>query len=259
MERNCLLEVSGKVAIITINRPPLNTLSRGTLQEINRLLDDIEHNDAVRSIILTGSGNQSFSAGADVNEFAAFADPDRAKDTIQHTHNLFRRIELFPKPIIASVNGRALGGGCELQMACHLVIATETAEFALPEVKLGIMPGYGGTQRLPRLIGRRRALEFILIGKKVSAEKALKYGLINEVVPSERLMETSLTIAAELASGPPIAMKGILDSVIRGTEMDFEEGIALELNHMLNIARSEDAAEGISAFFTKRQAQFLGK
>lgn len=259
MGQNCLLEVTNRVAIITINRPPLNTLSRDTLYEISTYLDDIENNHTIRAIILTGAGEKSFSAGADVNEFADLADPEKARGTIQGMHDLFNRIESFSKPIIAGINGRALGGGNELQMACHLVIAADTAEFALPEIKLGIMPGYGGTQRLPRLIGRRRALELILSGEKISAIKALEYGLINKVVPANMLKYETLAIAANLAEGPPLAVQGILDSVRRGTEVSLEEGISIELENMLKIARSEDAMEGISAFFMKRKAEFSGK
>lgn len=259
MGQNCLLEVTDKVAIITINRPPLNTLSRDTLYEIGTYLDDIENNHMIRAIILVGAGEKSFSAGADVNEFSDLADPEKAREMIQWMHDLFNRIESFSKPIIASINGRALGGGNELQMACHLVIAADTAEFALPEIKLGIMPGYGGTQRLPRLIGRRRALELILSGEKISAIKALEYGLINKVVPAKMLKYETLAIAANLAEGPPLALKGILDSVGRGTEVSLEDGISIELENMLKIARSEDAMEGISAFFMKRKAEFSGK
>ncbi len=259
MGQNCLLEVTEKVAIITINRPPLNTLSRDTLYEIGTYLDDIETNNHIRAIILTGAGEKSFSAGADVNEFADLADPVKARETIQGMHDLFNRIESFSKPIIASINGRALGGGNELQMACHLVIAADTAEFALPEIKLGIMPGYGGTQRLPRLIGRRKALELMLSGEKISAIKALEYGLINKIVPANMLKYETLAIATNLAEGPPLALQGILDSVVRGTEVSLEDGIEIELDNMLKIARSEDAMEGISAFFMKRKAEFSGK
>ena len=259
MGQNCLLDITDKVACITINRPPLNTLSRDTLHEIGTYLDDIENNLSIRAIILTGAGEKSFSAGADVNEFADLADPEKARATIQSMHDLFNRIETFPKPIIASINGRALGGGNELQMACHLVIAADTAEFALPEIKLGIMPGYGGTQRLPRLIGQRRAIDLLLSGEKISAIKALEYGLINKIVPANMLKFESLAIAKSLAEGPPLAIKGILDSVIRGNEVPIEEGISIELDNMLRVTQSEDAIEGISAFFMKRKAEFSGK
>lgn len=256
---NCTLEIKGKVAIMTINRPPLNTLSRETLFEIDEYLDDFESHGEIRSILLTGAGEKSFSAGADVNEFAELADPDKARETIQRMHTLFSRIESFPIPIIAAVNGRALGGGNELQMACHLAIASESAEFSLPEVKLGIIPGYGGTQRLPRLIGSRRALGLILNGETISAQNALEYGLVNKVVPAENFLEAALDYANQLAEGPPLAIQGILDAVNRGMETTLEDGLKIELEHNLRIVRSEDAMEGISAFFMKRKADFKGK
>ncbi|MFS8612726.1 MAG: enoyl-CoA hydratase-related protein, partial [Planifilum fulgidum] len=155
---NCRLEMRKRVAVITIDRPPMNTLSRDTLTEIGTILDKIEGDGEVRAVVLTGAGEKMFSAGADVTEFAGMADPESAEATLKRMHDLFNRIERFPKPIIACINGHALGGGNELQMACHLAVAADTAELGLPEVRLGIMPGYGGTQRLARLVGRRRAL-----------------------------------------------------------------------------------------------------
>lgn len=256
---NCTLEVKGKVAILTIDRPPLNTLSRETLSEIDAYLDNFESDDGIRSILLTGAGEKSFSAGADINEFADLADPDKAREAIGRIHDLFSRIESFPKPIIAAVNGRALGGGNELQMACHLAIASELAEFGLPEIKLGIIPGYGGTQRLPRLIGRRRALGLMLGGETIPAHTALEYGLVNKVVPAEHFLEEAVAYANQLADGPPLAIQGILDAANRGMETSLDEGLAIELEHNLRITRSEDAIEGISAFFMKRKARFKGK
>lgn len=146
-----------------------------------------------------------------------------------------------------------------MQMACHLAIASEMAEFALPEVRLGILPGYGGTQRLPRLIGKRRALELILSGQRISAQRALQYGLINRVVPAEQLLEEALNWAAQFADGPPLAVKGILESVMKGSGQPFDEGLEIELGHILAVSRSEDAIEGVSAFYTKRTPEFKGK
>jgi enoyl-CoA hydratase len=259
MTNTCEIVINQKVAMITINRPPMNTLSRDTLLEIDSFLSYIENNESVRAIVITGSGEKIFSAGADVTEFSDFTQPEKARETIRVMHNVFRKIECYSKPIIACINGKALGGGNELQMACHLVISSENAEFALPEVRLGIMPGYGGTQRLPLLIGRRRAIELIMSGEKISAQKAYEYGLVNKVVPQNILLDEALKWAQEIAAGPPIAIKGILDSVIRGTERSLNEGINIEIENMLNVARTEDAIEGISAFFTKRKAEYKGK
>jgi enoyl-CoA hydratase len=253
---NCLLETRGKVAIITINRPPMNALSRDTLAEMESMLLGIREDPSIRSVILTGAGEKMFSAGADITEFGDFANREQS---IRRVHDLFNMIELFPKPIIACVNGKALGGGNELQMACHLTIASENAEFGLPEVKLGIIPGYGGTQRLPRLIGKRRALELLLSGERISASKALEYGLINGVVPRDSLLSEAMTWAERLADGPPLAIHGILDSVQKGDSVSLQEGLSIELKNMLSVSGSEDAIEGVTAFFSKRKAEFKGR
>ncbi|WP_251554209.1 enoyl-CoA hydratase/isomerase family protein [Neobacillus muris] len=256
---DCLLEMKGQVALVTINRPPMNTLSRSTLSELAAIFNELEKDDSIRSILLTGAGDRVFSAGADISEFGDMSDQEQSRANIQHVHDFFLRLEQFPKPIIACVNGKALGGGNELQMACHLAIASEEAEFGLPEVRLGIIPGYGGTQRLPRLIGRRRAVELMLSGERISAQKALGYGMINRVVPHEDLMDEAIEWAARLAEGPPLAMKGILDSVNRGSDLPITEGTSIELEHIMAVRGSEDAIEGVTAFFTKRKAEFKGK
>lgn len=256
---NCLVETRGKVAIITINRPPMNALSRDTLKEMELVLSDIKESPTIRSVIITGSGEKMFSAGADITEFADFADKEQMEKNIKKIHDFFNFIEFFPKPVIACVSGKALGGGNELQMACHLTIASEMAEFALPEVRLGIIPGYGGTQRLPRLIGKRRALELLLSGNRISAERALEFGLINRVVPQERVLEEAINWAEELADGPPLAINGILDSVQRGASESLQEGLSIELENMLKISGSEDAIEGITAFFSKRKPEYKGR
>jgi enoyl-CoA hydratase len=259
MENQCLFEIHGSVALVTINRPPMNTLSRDTLLELDSILHNIEVDNSIRAVVLTGSGDKAFSAGADISEFGEMADRELAKVNIKRMHDFFKRLELFPKLVIACINGKALGGGNELQMACHLAIASEAAEFALPEVRLGIMPGYGGTQRLPRLIGKRKALELMITGERISAQTAVEYGMINKVVPQPDLLEEALNWAKQMAEGPPLAIKGMLDSVYRGLELPIHDGIAIELENMLTVAGSEDAIEGVTAFFTKRKANFKGK
>lgn len=254
-----LVEIRDQVAIITINRPPMNTLSQEALFELGSILDHMEKNPSVRSLIITGAGEKTFSAGADVSEFGRMADAEQAEEFLKRIHDLLNQIENFPKPVIACLNGKALGGGNELQMACHLAIAAEHAELGLPEARLGIMPGYGGTQRLPRLIGQRRALEMMLEGKRISAEEALKIGLVNKVVPSDRLADAAYEWAKQLAEGPPVAMKGILTSVIKGSEKELSEGLKIEQKNMLTVMRTEDAIEGVAAFFTKRKPSFKGK
>lgn len=256
---NCLVETRGRVAIVTINRPPMNTLSRGTLKELDKIFADFENDAQIRAIILTGSGDRIFSAGADVSEFGDAGNEEESRSNIQRVHDFFYRLENFPKPVIASINGKALGGGNELQMACHLAIASDTAEFGLPEVRLGIIPGYGGTQRLPRLIGKRRALELMLSGERISAQQAIEYGLINKVVPSDQLKKATLSWAERLAEGAPLAMTGIMKSVNHGLACSIQEGTTVEMDNMLKVKNSEDAIEGVTAFFTKRKADFKGK
>lgn len=254
-----IVEIRDQVALITINCPPMNTLSQDALFELGSILDQMEKDPSVRSLIITGAGEKTFSAGADVSEFGGMSDPEQAEGFLKQIHDLLNRVENFPKPVIACLNGKALGGGNELQMACHLAIAAEHAELGLPEVRLGIMPGYGGTQRLPRLIGQRRALEIMLEGKRISAEEALKIGLVNKVVPSDQLAEEAYEWAKQLAEGPPVAMKGILKSVMNGSEKDLSEGLKIERENMLAVMRTEDAIEGVAAFFTKRKPSFKGK
>lgn len=258
-EKHCLFDKKDRVAIITINRPPMNALARQTLLEIDQILDEVENDNDIRSVVLGGSGEKMFSAGADVSEFGNMGDKEEAEKNLLRMHALFNRIEAFPKPVIACLNGKALGGGNELQMACHLAVAGESVELGLPEVRLGIMPGYGGTQRLPRLIGRRRAMELILNGDRISAGKALEYGLVNRVVSDENVREEAFQWAVMLAGGPPLAIKGIIDSVVRGTDKKLEEGMAVERENMMKVSGTEDAIEGVSAFFTKRTPEFKGK
>lgn len=256
---HCLVDISGRVAFITINRPPLNTLSKATLLEMEAILAECEKNASIGAIVITGSGKRAFSAGADMSEFGNFADQAQTEKNIQQIHGFFHWLERFPKPVIACVNGKAFGGGNELQMACHLTIASDTAEFALPEIRLGIIPGYGGTQRLPRLIGKRRALELLISGEKITAQKALDYGLINKIVPQEQLLDEALQWAQQLADGPPLATRAILDSVERGLEVSVQQGVTIEKRNMLIVSRSEDAIEGVTAFFTRRKPEFKGK
>jgi enoyl-CoA hydratase len=257
--QHILLEIRDRVAVITINRPPMNTLSWDTLNELETVLNEIETNPSIGSIILTGSGDKMFSAGADVTEFAEMRNRESAEAILRQMNDRFSRIETFSKPILACVNGKALGGGNELQMACHLAIAADTAEFGLPEVRLGIMPGYGGTQRLPKLVGRRRALDMMLTGIRISAQTALEYGLINYVAASDVVLDEAFRIASQLAAGPPLAIKGILDAVQRGVDLDIAQGLAIEREHMLQVATSEDAIEGVAAFIIKRQPEFKGR
>ncbi|PTX54990.1 enoyl-CoA hydratase/enoyl-CoA hydratase [Melghirimyces profundicolus] len=252
------IETRDYVATITIHRPPLNTLSVSALTELGKILDSLEIDEEVRVILLTGSGDRAFSAGADISEFGQLEGGPR--EAIRRGHDLFRRIETFPKPVIAALNGLALGGGNELQLACHLAYASDQARIGLPEVKLGILPGYGGTQRLPRLIGKRRALEVLLSGEEMSADEAKECGLVNEVFPHEQLREAAFERAARLARrSAPLSLAGILRAVNEGVESPLEEGLEKEMKEMLRLVTTEDAGEGIQAFFTKREPVFKGR
>jgi enoyl-CoA hydratase len=254
---NFIVETEGRVAICTINRPPMNTLSVGTVREMEKILDQFENDGNIGAIIITGSGDKAFCAGADITEFGSFS--GGPKEAMMFAHRVFMRMERYPKPIIACLNGYALGGGNELHMACHLSVAADTATIGLPEVKLGIIPGYGGTQRLPRIVGRRRALEILLTGERISAAEAQAMGLVNRVVPKGQELQAAKDLAHQLAKGAPIAQAMIIDAVDRGLELPLEQALEIEADNQLKASSTADAAEGIQAFFMKREPQFKGR
>src|SRR3954452_14452931 len=204
---NVRIETHDSVAIITIDRPKvLNALNAQTVGEIGEAFEQVRNDDNVKAVILTGGGEKAFVAGADIGELAKMT-PITGKDTAERGQGVFANIERFPKPVIAAVNGFALGGGCELALACHIRIASEKAQLGLPEVTLGIIPGYGGTQRMARLLGKGKALELILTGDRIGAEEALAIGLVNKVVPADQLMATAETMAKKMATRGPLAIK----------------------------------------------------
>jgi enoyl-CoA hydratase len=256
---NLLVERDGAVAVVTINRPAkLNALNRATVDELERALADLGQDPAVRVIILTGAGDKAFVAGADIGELAVQT-PVSGCAHAARGQRLLDTIERLGKPVIAAINGYALGGGCELAMACTIRIAAETARLGQPEINLGILPGYGGTQRLARLVGRGRALELLLTGAQISAEEAWRIGLVNRVVPADRLMAEARALAAELAAKAPIAVRFILEAVARGLEMPLAEAEAYEASLFGLIAATEDMREGTRAFLDKRRPDFKGR
>ncbi len=242
--------------VAAINHPPANAMAQGVLLDLNALLDECLEDGDVRAIVITGTGNKLFSAGADITEFAGYQ--DGAKPKISGV-DVYNRIEKYPKPIIAAIQGYALGGGLELAMSCHLRFMSSSAKVGLPEVTLGILPGWGGTQRLPRLVGKTKALEMMLTGAPIGADEALQYGLVNKVYPREEVLNEAKTFAARLGKGAPIAMKAILRAVAEGLETTIAEGIKIEQEGSLMCFASEDAKEGSTAFLNKRPAVFKGK
>lgn len=251
-----LVEKENGYVVAAINNPPANALGQGVLSDLNTLLDECLGDDGVRAIVLTGSGEKLFSAGADITEFASLQAGNVPKIS---GHDVFLKIENYPKPVIAAIQGSAFGGGTELALACHLRILSASAKMGLPEVKLGIIPGWGGTQRLPRLIGKTKALEIMLTGEPMSADEALSYRLVNKVVPAGAVLPEAKALAARLAQGAPLAIREILKAVTRGLNTTIEEGIKIEQAGSAVVFASEDAKEGSTAFFQKRPPNFKGR
>jgi enoyl-CoA hydratase len=251
-------EVAERIATVTVNRPDkLNALNDATIAELGAAIDEARIREDVGGIIITGAG-RSFVAGADISEMqgqSAFVAKARARSG----QAVFRRIEMSPKPVIAAVNGFALGGGCELAMACHVRLASEHAKFGQPEVKLGILPGYGGTQRLPRLVGKGVALQLLLTGEMIDAQEALRIGLVNRVVHAAELMGAAQIMLKQMMANAPLALALCIEAVDRGLQMSLDEGLVLEANHFGLLASTEDMRQGMSAFMEKRAPTFSGR
>jgi len=255
-------EDRGAVAILTLNRPDkLNALSNDLLAAIMRALDAIELDRAIRVVVITGAG-RAFSAGADIAGFAPHlqADPHQAVvHFMRPGHRMTRRVECFAKPIIAAVNGLAFGGGCELVESTHIALAADTATFSKAEIDIGIIPTFGGTQRLPRNIGRKAAIELILTGRRFDAAEAARLGLVNRVVPGARLLDEALALADLLAGKPPLTLAAALGAIHRGMDAAIDDGLAIEEAAFARIASTHDAREGVAAFVEKRAARFVGR
>jgi enoyl-CoA hydratase len=257
--QNLTVEVDAAIAVITLNRPKvLNALNLATLEELHRAMLGLQQDHAVRCVVITGAGEKSFVAGADINELAEQS-PTGGRNHALRGQQVFDLVENLGKPVIAAINGYALGGGCELAMACTLRIAADTARLGQPEINLGIIPGYGGTQRLARLVGTGRALELLLTGDHITAAEAHRIGLVNRVVPAADVMTEARKLAATLAAKAPIAVQYILEAVHRGTQLPLREAQVFEATLFGLVASTEDMREGTAAFLGKRKPEFKGK
>ena len=257
--QNVLYEKKGPIAYVTLNRPKvLNALSRATISELKAAFEDARDDSDVRGVILTGAGDKAFAAGADVSEVINDT-AVQAEESTRFGHSVTLLIENLGKPVIAAVNGFALGGGCELAMASTIRIAAESAKFGQPEVKLGIMPGYGGSQRLPRLVGKGRALQIILSGKPIDAQEAYRIGLVNEIVPNTNLIARAEAILNEINANAPVAVRFSIDAVNKALDGSLEEGLRIEAALFAVCAATEDKKEGTSAFLEKRAPKFQGR
>jgi enoyl-CoA hydratase/carnithine racemase len=256
---NVLYEKKGAIAYVTVNRPKvLNALNTPTWKDLRTAFEDARDDTAVRGVILTGAGNKAFIAGADISELARVT-AFEAEQSSRFGQRVLDLIEDLGKPVIAAVNGFALGGGCETAMACSIRLAVDTAKFGQPEVKLGLVPGGGGTQRLPRLVGKGRALQLILSGEMISAQEAYRIGLVNEVVPAADLITRAEAILNKIASNAPIAVKFALEAANKGLETSQDEGLLLEASYFGLCAATEDKKEGTTAFLEKRAPRFQGR
>jgi len=257
---NVLYEKKGAIAYVTVNRPKvLNALNQKTWENLRAAFEDVRDDTAIRGAILTGAGGKAFMAGADISELAKITGAVEAAKSSSYGQEVLNLVENLGKPVIAAVNGFALGGGCETAMACTIRVAAEDAKFGLPEVTLGIIPGGGGTQRLPRLVGKGRALQLILSGGMINAQEAYRIGLVNEVVPMADLISRAEAILNQIFKNAPIAVKYLLEAVNKGLDTSLNEGLSLEASFFGICASTEDRKEGTLAFLQKRHANFKGE
>jgi enoyl-CoA hydratase/carnithine racemase len=258
------ISIEDRIAILTIDHPPANAFNEQTVTDLDSAFDEVLANPEVKAIIITGAGQFAFVAGADVNEIKSQIDLARSgkpvkTDLIEKGQQLFNKIERCKKPVIAAINAVCLGGGNELAMACHMRIASDTARFGQPEVNLGVLPGWGGTVRLARIVGRGKAIELILTGDMIPAQEAARLNLVNKVVPAGQVVKTAVDLAKKLTAKSGLAMGAILESINHGMGTSIDEGLKMELAKFSYLCGTEDGFEGVSAFLQKRQAKFTDK
>jgi enoyl-CoA hydratase/carnithine racemase len=258
-EQPLLVQREGSVATIELNDPPYNRLGMALIDALDEAVQELEADGEVRAVILCGSGGENFSVGADIREFGAAAAGRGVQGFIEQRLQMIRRVETMSKPVICAIRGACLGGGLEIALGCHFRVAARGAKIGLPELELGVVPAWGGTQRLTRTIGRARALEVMLLAKKLTADEAFEVGLITAVCEPEELDARVSALAAELASKAPLAVAGVLDAVIQGGPKSLEEGLAHEYAALERTIASQDLQEGVTAFFQKRPPNFKGK
>lgn len=253
------ISIEDRVALLTLDYPPMNVLNTATVTELNDALDELLANDEVKTIVITGGGQYAFIAGADINELASIKSPEEGREFMARGHALTKKIEGANKPIMAAINGYCLGGGLELVMACHMRICNNRAQLGQPEINLGLIPGFGGTQRLPRIVGKGKALELILTGARISGAEAANMGLVNKAVPAAEVVRTAMGLAKKIASFGKLAIAAALEAVSEGMETTLEEGLEIEVEKMTSLTGTEDAKEGLTAFLEKRQPKFVDR
>jgi len=253
------VSIEENIALLTIDHPPVNALNTPTVRDIADAIDDLVGDVGVKVIILTGAGKHAFCAGADIKEVSAKQTAAEVEELLTYGQSVWNKIEGLSKPVIAAINNVCLGGGLEMAMACHLRVASERARFGQPEINLGLIPGFGGTQRLPRLVGKAKALEMILTGEMISAEEALRLGLVNRVVPHDEVVSAARELAAKIASKGQVAVRAALEAVEASSRLPLSEGLALERQRFAALTETEDMREGVQAFLEKRSPRFKGK
>jgi enoyl-CoA hydratase len=254
--QNAKYTLEDRIAIITLDHPPVNALNSQTMNDLDAALDMALEDDAVKVIIITGAGRSVFVAGADISEFDQIRDASHAEELLRAGHAVFSKIETSKKPVIAAINGICLGGGLELAMACHLRVAGHRARIGQPEINLGLMPGWGGTQRLPRIAGPSKAAEMILTGDPIGAQEAHRLGLVNQVVPMREVLNETVTLARKIAGKSAVAIACALEAIERGRHLALAEAMEVEIEGWHTLIESEDMREGLQAFLQKREPQF---